>query len=123
MTIEDCREQALRGRAFWFSRLVLLPNFVPPFEACPGGTEGKQRRGTDGSQTWTEQRTCRPQQGHVRTNKHRGREGSPVGRASDRHAADKGSIPRCGKGVFSQGQLSVQTLLRCQYTPVCNRMH
>ena len=26
---------------------------------------------------------------------------SSVGRASDRHAADAGSIPRCGKGFFS----------------------
>ena len=34
------------------------------------------------------------------------------GRASDRHAADAGSIPRCGKGFFSRSQLSVQTLLR-----------
>ena len=31
-------------------------------------------------------------------------------RTSDRHAADAGSIPRCGKGFFSQSQLSVQTL-------------
>ena len=31
-------------------------------------------------------------------------------RASGRHAADAGSIPRCGKGFFSRGQLSVQTL-------------
>ena len=37
-------------------------------------------------------------------------------RASDRHAAGAGSIPRCGKGFFSQSQLSVQTLLRCSYT-------
>ena len=44
-------------------------------------------------------------------------------RASDRHAADSGSIPRCGKGFFSQSQLSVQTLLRCPYISVCNRMH
>ena len=28
------------------------------------------------------------------------------------HAADAGSIPRCGKGFFFQSQLSVQTLLR-----------
>ena len=34
-------------------------------------------------------------------------------RASDRHAADVGSIPRCGKGSFFQSQLSVQSLLRC----------
>ena len=32
---------------------------------------------------------------------------------------DTGLIPRCGKGVVSQSQLSVQTLLRCPYTPVC----
>ena len=38
---------------------------------------------------------------------------SSVGRASDRHAADAESIPRCGKGFFSQSQLSVKTLLRC----------
>ena len=41
---------------------------------------------------------------------------SSVGRASDRWAADAGSIPRCGKGFFSQSQLSMQTLLRCPYT-------
>ena len=33
-------------------------------------------------------------------------------RASHRHVADAGSIPRCGKGFFSHNQLSVQTLLR-----------
>ena len=48
---------------------------------------------------------------------------SSVSRASDRHAADAGSIPRCGKGFFSQSQLSAQTLLRRPYTPVHNRMH
>ena len=48
---------------------------------------------------------------------------SSVGRASDQHAAEASLIPRCGKGFFSQSQLSVQTLLRCPYTPVCNRMH
>ena len=31
---------------------------------------------------------------------------SSVDRASDRHAADAGSIPRCGKGFFSRSQLS-----------------
>ena len=31
-----------------------------------------------------------------------GRGCSSVGRASDRHAADAGSIPRCGKGFFFQ---------------------
>ena len=54
----------------------------------------------------------------------RGRGSSSVGRASDRNATDTGSIPRCGKGFFFlRSQLSVQTLLRCPYTPVCNRMH
>ena len=33
-----------------------------------------------------------------------------MGSASDRHAAEAGSIPRCGKGFFSQSQLAVQTL-------------
>ena len=42
---------------------------------------------------------------------------SSIGRASDRHAAGAGSIPRCGEGFSSQSQLSVQTLLRCPYTP------
>ena len=43
---------------------------------------------------------------------------SLVERASDRHAADAGSIPRCGKGFFfSQSQLSVQTLLRVSVHP------
>ena len=42
---------------------------------------------------------------------------SSVGRASDRHAADAGSIPRCGKRFFSQSQLSVQILLRCPCSP------
>ena len=40
-------------------------------------------------------------------------------RASDRHAADAGSIPRCGKGFFSHGQLSVQTVLRVSVHPPC----
>ena len=48
---------------------------------------------------------------------------SLIGRASDRHAADAGSIPRCGKGFSSQRPYSVQTLLRCPYALVCNRMH
>ena len=38
-------------------------------------------------------------------------------RASDHHAADAGSIPLCGKGFFSQSQLSVQTLLRVSVHP------
>ena len=40
-----------------------------------------------------------------------------IGRALDRHAADAGSIPRCGKRFFSQSQLSVQTLLRASVHP------
>ena len=48
---------------------------------------------------------------------------SSVGTASDRHAAKVGSSPRCGKGIFSQSQLSVQTLLRCPHIPKSNRMH
>ena len=38
-------------------------------------------------------------------------------RASDRHAADAGSIPWCGKGFFFKSQLSVQTLLRVSVHP------
>ena len=45
-----------------------------------------------------------------------------VDRESNRHV-DAGSIPRCGKRFFCHSQLSVQTLLRCPYTPVCNSMH
>ena len=52
-----------------------------------------------------------------------GWECSAVGRAFDRHAADTGSIPRCGEGFFFRSQLSVQTLLRCPHTPVRNRLH
>ena len=48
---------------------------------------------------------------------------SSAGRASDRHAAEACSVPRCGKGFFSQSQLSVQTLLQCLCTPVCSCMH
>ena len=43
---------------------------------------------------------------------------SSVGRASDwkaRRNTDVCTNPRCGKGFFSQGQLSVQTLSRCLY--------
>ena len=36
---------------------------------------------------------------------------SSVGRASDRHVSDAGLIPQCGKGFFSQSQLSVETLM------------
>ena len=45
-----------------------------------------------------------------------GRGCGSVGRASDRHAAEAGSVPRCGKGFFFHSQLSVQTLLRCPYS-------
>ena len=48
---------------------------------------------------------------------------SSAGTASDRRVADVGSIPRCGTGLFSQSQLSVQTLLRCPYAPMCKHMH
>ena len=50
---------------------------------------------------------------------------SSAGMASDRHAADTGSIPRCGKGVvLSESTFNrTQTLLRCPYTSVCNRVH
>ena len=44
---------------------------------------------------------------------------SSAGRASDRHAAEAGSILRCGEEFFSQSQLSVQTLLRVSVQPSC----
>ena len=40
-----------------------------------------------------------------------------VGGASGWHADDDGSDPRCGREVFSQSPFTVQTLLRCPYTP------
>ena len=46
---------------------------------------------------------------------------SSAGRASDwkaRRNTDEGSNPRCGKGFVSHSQLSVQTLLRCPYSPL-----
>ena len=43
---------------------------------------------------------------------------SSVVRASDRHGTDAGLIPCCGKGFFSQSQLSVQTLLHVR-KPTC----
>ena len=46
-----------------------------------------------------------------------GRGCSSVGRASDRHAAESGSISRRGKNFSSLSQLSEQTLLRCPYSP------
>ena len=39
-------------------------------------------------------------------------------RASDRHAADAGSIPRCGKEFFSQSTFSADSLT-CVRTPTC----
>ena len=45
-----------------------------------------------------------------------------VGRASDRHIAHTGSTPQCGKGFFSQSQLSVQTLLHVSVHP-CVQLH
>ena len=47
--------------------------------------------------------------------KKNGRGCSSVGSASDRHATETDSTPRCRKGFFSMSQLSVQTLLRCPY--------
>ena len=40
-------------------------------------------------------------------------------RASDHYATDTGSVSRCGKGFFSQSQLSVKTLLRVSVHPPC----
>ena len=40
-------------------------------------------------------------------------------RATDRHAADAGSIPRCGKRFFPSVKLSVQTLLGVSVHPTC----
>ena len=42
---------------------------------------------------------------------------SSVGRTSNRHAAEAGSIPRCGNGFFSQSQLSVQIFFGCPHSP------
>ena len=42
--------------------------------------------------------------------RHRGWGCSSVGRASDRHVANAGSIPRCGKGFFSQSAFSADSL-------------
>ena len=45
---------------------------------------------------------------------------SSVGRVSDHHATDAGSIPWCGKGLFfPQSQLSVQTFFCGVCTPLC----
>ena len=53
----------------------------------------------------------------------RGRGCSSVGRASDRHADDAGSIPRCGKGFFSQSTFSADSLTCVRNSPVCNHVH
>ena len=42
-----------------------------------------------------------------------------AGRALAQHVTDIGSISRCGQGVFSQSQLSVQTLSYSVHTPSC----
>ena len=53
-----------------------------------------------------------------RSSKPLGRECSPVGTASDWHAADTGSTPLCGKGFFSESSFSADSL-RCIRTPPC----
>ena len=53
------------------------------------------------------------------TKKRKQRGCSSVGRASNWHNADTGSIPWCGKEFFSQRQLSVQTLFCSVRTPLC----
>ena len=50
---------------------------------------------------------------------YRGGDVAPLVRASDRQAADAGSIPWCCMGFFSQSQLSVQTLLHVSVHPPC----
>ena len=44
---------------------------------------------------------------------------SSVGRASNRHAADAGSILRCGKGIFLPESTSSADSPRCVCTPPC----
>ena len=48
---------------------------------------------------------------------------SSAGRALDWHTTDAGSIPGVARDFSPRVKLLVQTLLRCLYTPVCNRMH
>ena len=55
---------------------------------------------------------------------------APLVRASDRHPADAGSIPRCGRGFFSQGSTFSADFLTCVRAPppppppsVRNRMY
>ena len=48
---------------------------------------------------------------------------SSVSTASDWRSVDAGSVPQCSKRFFSPSQLSVQILLQCLYTSMCNRMH
>ena len=45
-----------------------------------------------------------------------------IDRGADKHTTDAGSIPRRGKGLFSQIQLSLKTLT-VSGTTVFNRMH
>ena len=42
---------------------------------------------------------------------------SSVGKASDRHAAETGSIPRCAKGFFSQSTFSADSLYDVRAPP------
>ena len=76
-------------------------------ENCEGSTNARETR----SLTWHMNTR------HLACLVHQGRGCSSVIRASDRHAAEAGSIPRCGEGFFSQSQLSVQTLLPCPHSP------
>ena len=51
---------------------------------------------------------------------YKGRGCSSVGRASDRHAAEVGLIPRCGKGFFfPESTFSADSLYGVRTTPVC----
>ena len=52
-----------------------------------------------------------------------GRKGGGVAQLVECRTADAGAMPQCGKGFFSQSQLSMQTPLRCPYTPLWNHMH
>ena len=66
----------------------------------------------DNPQSW-----CCSLEGALIIARHENGDVAQLDRASDRHTADAGSIPQCGKGFFSQGQLPVQTLLRVSVTP------
>ena len=45
-----------------------------------------------------------------------------VGKALDRHAAEAGSIPRCGKEFFFQSTFSANSLKMSVQPLVCNRI-